>query len=68
MTTVGADDEVKFLVPDTQRSQLLEAIGRVASSAGLTDRREESLVPDTIAYFVQGDRSFTAIGARMHQG
>lgn len=39
---------IQFLVPDTQRSQLLEAIGRVPSSAGLTDRREESSVPETI--------------------
>jgi hypothetical protein len=59
---------IQFLLPDMHRSELVEALGRLASSAGLADRREQSLAPATIAYFVEGERSFTAIGARMHEG
>lgn len=59
---------IQFLLPDAQRSRLVEALGQLASSAGLADRREQSLIPDTIVYFAEGEQSFTEIGARMHEG
>jgi hypothetical protein len=34
----------------------------------MSDRIAESLVPETLAYFVEGDLSYTALGARIHEG
>jgi hypothetical protein len=61
-------EHIQFVVPASGQVAFASALRSVASRHGMTDRTRSSKARGTIAYFSAGDRNFTDLGARRHDG
>jgi len=61
-------DSVQYIVPATREPELAVGLTDIATAHGMAVRTQRSVIPGTIVYFQLGDRTFTDLGARRHDG